>query len=465
MTAQHINDLSNTGKGEPMDAGDLQNRGLDENFLRILKRASRDYLTPEELMNERLPAALTFRETWETLTALRRAGAVHVPFQEKEGFDGWYAPTLRITDMLGRLERQCCADSALTRYTREAKSSDIYAESLADEIVGIVMHDNVRLERAATAEFLVMRYAPRTDGERLLRNIYELSESLDDYRDEAFSPALIDELHARIVAGVDTAQLDLPSHADRLARLTDREHWADENQHLALMLAYANGDVGDPFDHALVRAAFLRTFFSYHNPWPSMNNTLGRFLFCLMCLKHDLPLACLVPYSSKLFAWLEATRLSQDTNGDTLISTLSGSVPSAFDAENRSSDFTAFVTLALDLLDSAVNEMAQRIERQRADHRMLESMLSGNFIANPRQRALLSRALRNPHETFLIRQHRIDQQIAYGTARSDLLELVDAGFFVQAKEGKKYVFRPSPQLAERLHDIAGILHFEDVDEP
>lgn len=430
---------------------------IDPNFSHILSLSARSYVTPEQLMNEKLPASLTFRETWETLTSIRRATAITVPFQEEEEFDSWYVPTLHITQSLGRLERRCCSDSSLTRYAQKAKSSDIYAESLADEIIGIVMHDNVKLDRAATVQFLIMRYAPRNDCERLLRNIYTLTESLEEYRDVPFSASLTNEVYSRIIAGVDPSQLDLPPTTDQLETHSTVKHWASEAEHLDAIFSYANGQIGDPYDSPLIRAAFLRTFFSYHHPLPSMNHTVGRFLFALLCLKHDLPFACMVPYSEKLFHWLADTRHDHPHSEDKHISTLSGSVPSAFDARGKSSDYTAFVTLALDLLEEAVGETEQRIRQQEEGNRLVENMLSGTFMVNHRQQAILSRALRNPHEAFLIRQHRIDQNIAYGTARSDLLELVHAGFLVQVKEGKRFVFRPSPDLPEKLRNMAQIL--------
>lgn len=430
---------------------------LDEHFTRLLALASRRYLTLDDLMNERLPSSMSFRETWEALTAIRRAGAIEVPFREVEGFDSWYAPTFHISQTLRRLERQCSADSALARYVSQAKSSDIYAENLADEIIGIATHDNVKLDRDRTIRFLTMRYAPRNDSERLLRNIYTLMESLEEYRDEPFSVELTERIYQRIINGVDMAQLDLTPESDQLETASSRTHWATEKDHLDAMFAYANGKIGDPFDPPLIRAAFLRTFFSFHQPWPSMNQTLGRFLFGLICLKNDLPFACTVPYSNKLLHWLEATRQhtpGASTNG---VATLCGSLPCAIDDKARSADYTAWVALALDLLEDAVNEVAQTIQQQQDDNRLMESMLSGTFMVNHRQRALLSQALRNPHETFLIRQHRIDAQIAYATARNDFLELAQAGFFVQAKEGKRLVFRPSPDLPEKLRSMAQVL--------
>lgn len=441
---------------------DLAQGTMNPNLAHLLALCARDYVTPEQLMNEKLPASMTFHQTWDTLSDLRRAVAISVPFQEEEGCEGWYVPTLHITQSLARLERQCCADSSLTRYARKAKSSDIYAESLADEIIGIVVHDNIQLDRNRAVEFLTMHYAPRNDSERLMLNIYNLMESLEDYLDVPFSSALTEEIYQRIIADVDLNQLELSSSTSRLETFSDRVHWSSESQHLNLIFSYANGEVGDPFDAPLVRAAFLRTFFSFHQPWPAMNNTIGRFLFGLMCLKHDLPFACMVPYSNKLFEWLESVHPTHPHNMSATVSTLQGSCPSAFNEAAHSSDFTAFVTLALDLLEDAVGEIEQRVRQQEDGNRLVESMLSGTLMVNHRQQAILSRALRNPHETFLVRQHRIDQHIAYGTARSDLLELVRAGFLEQTKEGKRYVFRPSPDLPEKLRNMAQILEAQDA---
>ena len=70
---------------------------------------------------------------------------------------------------------------------------------------------------------------------------------------------------------------------------------------------------------------------------------------------------------------------------------------------------------------------------------------------NQRQRSILSKALRDPHATFRIGYHRTNHNIAYATARRDLVELEQRGYLISQMRGKAWVFAPSESLAEMLN--------------
>ena len=80
--------------------------------------------------------------------------------------------------------------------------------------------------------------------------------------------------------------------------------------------------------------------------------------------------------------------------------------------------------------------------RPRADQRVATS--------NHRQRALLLNALRNPGKAYTIAVHQGAHDIAYDTARSDLVGLVDAKLMQRDKLGKAHVFVARPDLADKL---------------
>jgi len=70
---------------------------------------------------------------------------------------------------------------------------------------------------------------------------------------------------------------------------------------------------------------------------------------------------------------------------------------------------------------------------------------------NHRQTALLSHALKRPDEYFTIESHQRSHQVAYATARGDLLALAAQGLLVETLHGgRKRVFYPAPNLREHL---------------
>ena len=69
---------------------------------------------------------------------------------------------------------------------------------------------------------------------------------------------------------------------------------------------------------------------------------------------------------------------------------------------------------------------------------------------NDRQLALLSRAIRKPDAVFSIESHRSSHRIAYQSARTDLMKLVELGLLTQRQLGKALVFAPVKNIKQKL---------------
>jgi hypothetical protein len=58
--------------------------------------------------------------------------------------------------------------------------------------------------------------------------------------------------------------------------------------------------------------------------------------------------------------------------------------------------------------------------------------------------------MRHPDARFTVGGHQLSHRVVYETARTDLLGLVRAGFLVQTKAGKRMIFMPVEDIAEKL---------------
>ena len=69
---------------------------------------------------------------------------------------------------------------------------------------------------------------------------------------------------------------------------------------------------------------------------------------------------------------------------------------------------------------------------------------------NYRQLAVLSNAIRKTGTTFTVNSHKVSHQVAYATARADLLNLVKRGLLEQWTVGNAMNFRSGPVLNELM---------------
>ncbi|MGI9287845.1 MAG: hypothetical protein ACR2P1_20840 [Pseudomonadales bacterium] len=94
---------------------------------------------------------------------------------------------------------------------------------------------------------------------------------------------------------------------------------------------------------------------------------------------------------------------------------------------------------ALDALDIYLAGKANEIKQS-------ETQIEEMAWLNGRQRALVAHALRHPNHQYTITSHQRSHNVAYATARADLLQLAKDGLLEQGKTGKKMVFGPGNKL-------------------
>ncbi len=113
-------------------------------------------------------------------------------------------------------------------------------------------------------------------------------------------------------------------------------------------------------------------------------------------------------------------------------------------SEANENDATYFLTFHVHAVEQAPEEFWEYVERKEREYRELEVRVGGDGGFNHRQHAVLSRALRDPGAVFTIESHRSSHDIAYATARSDLVDLAFRGYLVQVREGRSFAFFPAP---------------------
>jgi len=294
---------------------------------------------------------------------------------------------------------------------------------------------------------------PRDSSERMVLNNYRALRYVRERRAEPITLAHLLALHAILVEGT------LPEgDAGRLRTDDDDIHVVDAARNVVVhtpppaallparlerLLAFANapsepsaGLPAAPWVHPALRAIAVHFLFGWEHPFVDGNGRCARALWYWVMLRNGYWMAEFIAISEAIGARRAAY------------------YQAFVDTEQDDNDLTYFLVMHLDAVTDAIARLRQRLERQRTRLRSLQREL-GALPLNHRQKALLAHALRHPGERYRFDTHAHHHDVAYGTARSDLMELAARGLLPETREGRTRVFVAPADLAQRIAALRG----------
>lgn len=414
----------------------------DEAFRELLKRASDDWLAWDDFLTMRLPASLSPVETWDVLQSLRRATAVVFPFTGAWGLSAWYTRTHRMDSALSVIDRECGTHSALYVALANTTGRPFAVRSRIDDAIASATMDGLDVGAETVNRLLRLRRTPRTSAETLLRNSVLAMQRLGEYVHERFTFGLLQEFRAQLLQGLDPDSL--PAGEPRLAlHVADLPYSSgpSREERAESVCAYANNEAGEPEEHLAIKALMLTGACRTTQLLPSLNQHVGRLLFHLYCLKHDMPVLGMLPLDRARLMW-EA--------GELVPEGMRSSPSSGLFPEAREFDATGAVTLELLLAVHELERLKHDVREAEQKDQEILSALSQDARFNARQRRVIGRALQDPDAEFRIGYHRADHNITYATARKDLVGLANAGLLERRSQGRGFVFVPARGLASKL---------------
>ena len=290
----------------------------------------------------------------------------------------------------------------------------------------------------------------------MIFNNYQAMNHLRELKDQPITLQRILDLHRMLTSHT----LDAPADVGRLRRddavtVTDNRdgtllHQPPSHRELPERLerlcAFANASVdATPFVHPAVRAILLHFMIGYDHPFADGNGRTARALFYWAMARSGYWLTEFLSISQFLRRaprqYVQAYLHTETDGGDT----------------------TYFVLHQLETLNKAIQALhdylARKAREKQDSARLLATSPALHARLNPRQLELLNHALRNPGEAYRMDGHQRAHQVAYQTARTDLLGLEAMRLLQRVKRGNAYVFYAPEDLRERIERLA-----EEADE-
>lgn len=398
-------------------------------------------------LRHRTPPAGFSREDWWLAIKLTRMGRLRkLPLLDAAG-QPFQVAVDAVLEMLHQIDQRSAGLIALPEPLTNAETRDRYlVSSLMEEAITSSQLEGASTTRQVAAEMLRSGRPPTDHSERMIRNNYEAIQYIRSLRDRPLTTADVLELHRILTDGTlknPDAAGRLQTPADERVTVVARDtgdilHIPPPAEQLPgrleEMVRFANGETPrGQFLHPVIRAVMLHFWLAYDHPFEDGNGRTARALFYWCLIRNGYWLFEFVSISSilrKAFARYGRSYLH---------------------AESDENDATYFVRHQLEVMLQGIANLEIYLARKVAQIRAVEERLRNAARWNHRQLALLGHALRHPGARYTIKSHQRSHDVAYATARADLLALAEGGLLKPARQGAKTLeFQVPADLEQRL---------------
>lgn len=294
-----------------------------------------------------------------------------------------------------------------------ATQRDRYLVSaLIEEAITSSQMEGASTCRRVAEDMLRTARRPRDTAERMIFNNFATMQHIRQIANEPLSPQVLLNLHAMLTGGT----LENPADEGRLRQ-------DDAVKVMDMMVQYCT------------RHPLLHFMLAYAHPFAEGNGRAARALLCWSMVRQGYWLMELVSISSVLRkAPAQYARASLHTETD-------------------AGDTTYFILHQLNVIEQALDVLKNYVQQRGQETRQLEQTLHGlrsTVDLNLRQLALLAGALKQRSNRYTVESHRRPHNVAYATARADLLALASLGLLEQRKCGRAWEFLAPADLPERM---------------
>lgn len=397
------------------------------------------YLTP--------PGDLSPEEWWLGLKFARRQSMKEIPLRDTGGAPFRFATPDPVLRLVHEIDQRASGRIQVSEEVTNPNTRRRYVvASLIEEAI-----TSSQLEGAATTsrvakDMLRTGRRPLNRSERMIVNNYRAMQFIRQHVRDDLRPEMVFSLHRAVTrdtldpkkSGRFRADADDIQIADEVGNVLHRPPPASELRgRMEAMCRFANADSGpnDSFLHPVIRAVILHFWMGYDHPFVDGNGRTARAIFYWAMLSRGYWLAEYISISRIL-------RKAPGRYGRSFLRT-----------EIDDNDLTYFISYQLEVVRRAIGELHQYLERKAAEVRRIEAVLRQSGRFNHRQLAILGNAVRHSGARYTIRSHQHSHGVAYDTARTDLLELAEAGLLDRREQGRTYVFISPADFEDRLSSV------------
>ncbi len=419
-------------------------------FLEIV-RLSKDerfqgqYLHWDKLKRYEPPKGFSREDVWVSLK-LSRIGMRQIPLTDSNGNHFQFCIPDMVLKELHEIDIGAGGALGVPEPITNPQTKDRYMiRSLMEEAITSSQLEGAATTREVAKEMIRAGRAPRDIGEQMILNNFVTLQRISELKKEPMSSAVVFAVHKLVT----DKTLDDASAAGRFRRADENPVVGDEygevfhvpppaeqlEARLAAMCDFANAVTPSYFVHPVLRAIILHFWLAYDHPFVDGNGRTARALFYWSMLRDN----------CWLFEFVSISHILRKAPAKYARSFLY--------TESDDNDLTYFIVAQTEVIRRAIAALHAYVDAKSGEMRELESRVRSLTLFNHRQADIIRHALKHPFQAYTFDSHQKSHQIAYQTARTDLLNLRVRGLLEAKKQGKRFTFISPEDLSARLRKI------------
>lgn len=414
----------------------------------LIKKAQRDYLHWDAFKYQKMPDGFAPEEVWAVLKLNRSSLYQATPVKANDGRPFQFALVNTLYQKLNYIDTYASGFIKTFSETKptEAQKNKFIISGLTEEAIATSQIEGANTTRQVAKEMLASQRAPRTTGEQMIINSYQVMQRLDIWKGLDLNKDMLLEIQKLVT---DKTIKD-PNGQGRFRNDSDEivvhdaitgevVHTPPKEQEmlkqLEHLIQFANQteEEGD-FIHPVVKASILHFWLAYLHPFVDGNGRTARTIFYWYLLKKEY---WLVQYLSISRAIVQSRKRYDNA---------------FIHSENDDNDLTYFILYIADAFKVSIIKFVEYFEKKLNEIEKFKKVADRLENYNARQIALLHYFVENPDEITDVSMHQAKQGLSRQTAHNDLMNLVKKGMLVQTvKKGtRKYIFMPNIQFIKKL---------------
>ncbi len=404
----------------------------DEKFLDFNKR----YLGKKDL-KYRIQKNENSDEVWNKLEEIRKATSIEIPLKDQNGRNFWVNITEDIKEAMDSVTN--VAKNDIFKYIPFEVRNSVIVDTMIDEAYNSSVIEGAFSTKRRTEELVKTNAEPKDNSEQMILNNYRALKYANDNLDKNLNEELILSIYKILTENTLKEDNIIEKYRNGFVGVWDQlsnefiykapEH--EQVQKLMDELIYFMENNKE--FHPLIKACIIHFYFVYIHPFFDGNGRTARALSYIYLIKQGYDFFAFFSISSmikeerkKYYEAIENTEIYQ-------------------------SDMTYFVKYYLSMITKSLNDVIKKFSTEYGKKIIKDILDKSAITLSKRQMKTINQMIASEKNILTIEDYKSKNKVSYETARTDLNQLHDLGFFKKKKAGKKYIYQ--------FNDISTIVSF------